>query len=192
MNQPAIQRWLVSLHDGRVLAGGGLINEPDMVEWASEVEIYDPDTNKWTPTESMTTPHTEAVALPDGRVLATGDAFLHTDSPVSETYDPSTDEWTATEAMLQRRSNHTLTLLPDGRVLAAGGIGFIDDDYIPLSTTEMFNPVTNAWSSGPELSQPRALHSATLMPDGSVLLAGGISERNGERYITLSTEFIQP
>ena len=192
MNQPAAQRWLVPLHDGRVLAAGGFTTEADMVGWSSEVEIYDPHTNKWTPAESMTAPHTQAIVLHDGRVLATGDAFLHTDSPVSETYDPSTDEWTATEAMSQRRTSHTLTLLPDGRVLAAGGIGFIDDDYIPLSTTEMFNPVTNAWSSGPELSQPRALHSATLMPDGSILLAGGISERNGERYITLSTEFIQP
>ena len=192
MNQPATQRWLVPLHDGRVLAGGGLINEPDMVGWASEVEIYDPDTNKWTPAESMTTPHTEAIVLPNGRVLATGDAFLHTDSPVSKTYDPSTDEWTATEAMLQRRSNHTLTLLPDGRVLAAGGIGFIDDDYIPLSTTEIFDAETNTWSPGPELSQPRANHSATLMPDESVLLVGGISERNGERYVSISTEFIEP
>ena len=192
MNRATIQRWLVPLDDGRVLAAGGFINEPDM-QWASEVEIYDPHTNKWTPAESMTAPHTQAIALQDSRVLATGGALSRTDSPVSETYNPESGEWTTTEAMLQRRSNHTLTLLPDGRVLAVGGVGPLgDDDYVVLSTTEIFDPVTNTWSPGPEMSQPRANHSTTLMPDGSVLIAGGISERNGEKYLTVSTEFIEP
>lgn len=192
MNRPAIQRWLVPLHDGRVLAAGGFINEPDM-GWASEVEIYDPHTNKWTPAESMTAPHTQAIALLDNRVLATGGALPYTDIPDSETYDPATGEWTVAGAMSQRRSNHTLTLLADGRVLAVGGLEILDDgDYIPLSNTEIFDPVTDTWSPGPELSQPRASHSATLMPDGNVLIVGGISEQNGEKYLTVSTEITEP
>lgn len=197
MNRPAIQRWLVPLNDGRILAAGGFINEPDMGRWATEVEIYDPDTNKWTSAESMTAPHTQAIVLPDGRVLATGGVF--TTSPAaynsanSDTYDPATGKWTLAGAMSQHRSNHTLTLLADGRVLAAGGIEFLGEgDYVALSTTEIFDPDTNTWSPGPELSQPRANHSATLMPDGSVLIVGGISERNGEKHLTLSTEFIEP
>ncbi len=190
MNLPARQRWLVTLHDGRVLAAGGFITEPDMARWLNEAEIYDPHTNTWTPAESMTAPHTRAIVLHDGRVLATGGALSRTDSLVSETYNPETGAWTTTGAMTRPRSNHTLTLLPDGRVLAAGGIGPLGD--IVLSTTDIFDPATGAWSPGPELSQPRANHSATLMPDGSALIAGGISERNGERYITLSTEFITP
>ena len=192
MNRVAIQRWLVPLDDGRVLAAGGFINEPDM-QWASEVEIYDPHTNKWTPAESMTAPHTQAIVLLDSRVLATGGALPHTDIPDSETYDPATGEWTAAGAMSQRRSNHTLTLLTDGRVLAVGGVNATDnDDYAVLPTTEIYDPATNTWSPGPELSQPRASHSATLMPDGSVLLTGGISERNGDKYVSISTEFIEP
>ena len=193
MNHPAVQRWLVTLDDGRILAAGGFIYEPDMERWVSEVEIYDPDTNKWMPAESMTAPHSQAIVLMDGRVLATGGVLPHTDSPASETYDPATGEWTETGAMSQHRSSHTLTLLPDERVLAVGGIGPMgDDDYIMHSTTEIFDPVTNTWSPGPELSQPRAIHSATLMPNGSVLIVGGVSERNGEKYVTLSTEFIEP
>ena len=129
----------------------------------------------------------------DGRVLATGGVLPHTDILNSEAYNSETGEWTVTGAMSQRRSNHTLTLLPDGRVLAVGGIEPSDNgDYVVLSTTEIFDPVTGAWSPGPELSHPRWGHSATLMPNGSVLIVGGVSERNGEKYVTLSTEFIEP
>ena len=198
MRQSATQRWLVPLDDGRILAAGGFINEPGMWRWSSEVEIYDPDTNKWTLTESMNaSAHTQAIVLLDSRVLATGGLFTQsaaTDSSSnSETYDPDTGEWKVSGAMSQRRSGHTLTLLPDGRVLAVGGLEPQDDgDYTIHSTTEIFDPVTNTWSPGPELSHPRASHSATLMPDGSVLIAGGISERNGEKYVTVSTEFITP
>ena len=169
-----------------------------MWRWSSEVEIYDPDTNKWTPTESMNaSAHTQAIVLLDSRVLATGGLFTQSaaadNSPNSETYDPDTGEWTAVGAMTQPRSNHTLTLLPDGRVLAVGGLEPQDGgDYTIHSTTEIFDPVSNTWSLGPELSHPRASHSATLMPGGSVLIVGGISERNGEKYVTVSTEFITP
>ena len=113
------------------------------------------------------------------------------DSPDSEVYDPDTEEWTLTGPMSVRRMSHTLTLLHDGRVLAVGGEDPQGSDYVLYSTTEIFDPVTDTWSLGPELSQPRSSHSATLMPDGSVLLAGGISQEE-ERYPITSTEFITP
>ena len=81
--------------------------------------------------------------------------------------------------------------LPDGRVLAAGGEDPMGDDYLLYSSTEIFDPETNTWSPDPELSQPRSSHSDTLMLDGSILLAGGISQE-GERYPIASTEFITP
>ena len=43
------------------------------------------------------------------------------------------------------------------------------------SSTEIYDPVTNTWSSGPGLPNPRVAHSATLMGDGRVLITGGIS-----------------
>ena len=198
MSQIATQRWLIPLDDGRILAAGGFINEPGMWRWSNEVEIYDPDTNKWTLTESMSaSPHTQAIVLRDSRVLATGGLFTQStvadSSPNSETYDPDTGEWKVSGTMSQRRSNHTLTLLPDGRVLAVGGLEPLDGgDYAIHSSTEIFDPKTSAWSPGPELSRSRWGHSATLMSDGSVLIAGGVSERNGDENLTLSVEFIKP
>ena len=200
MNQPAIGRSLILLDGGRVLAAGGFINEPGIeLWWSSGLETYDPDTNKWTPTADMNIERIlpQIVSLQNGRVLATGpvasEASPVDDDSDAEIYDPVTDEWTVTGAMSVRQSGYTLTLLPDGRVLAAGGVNATGDgDYVPLSSTEIFDPETNTWSPGPELSQPRSNHSATLMPDGSVLLTGGISERGGEKYLTVSTEFIEP
>ena len=200
MNQPAFGRSLVPLNDGRILAAGGFTGDPGMGKWSSGVEIYDPDTNRWMSAENMIVPRIlpQSVVLPDGRVLVTGSDFSQSvatnNSPDSETYDPATGKWTAAAAMLQRiYANHTLTLLPDGRVLAVGGLEILDDgNYVPLSTTEIFDPITNTWSPGPDLSQPRASHSATLMPDGSVLIVGGISEQNGQQYVTVSTEIIEP
>ena len=194
INNATAQQTLIHMGDGRVMAVGGFTDFRSMLG-TDRAEIFNPKTNTWTLTGGMNVSRIspEAIALKDGRVLATGGVFPPTDSPASETYDPATGEWTETGAMSQHRSGHTLTLLPDGRVLAVGGIGPLgDDDYIVHSDTEIFDPVTNTWSPGPELSQPRAIHSATLMPDGSVLIAGGVSERNGEKYLTLSTEPIKP
>ncbi len=192
MNEPAMEHSLVPLKDGRIMAVGGF-NDSNRMHGTDRAEIFDPVTNAWTLTGRMnvTRMFPVAVTLSDGRILVTGSEISHSggvdDSPLSETYDPDTREWTITDVMSVRRSGHTLTLLPDGRVLAAGG----EDSHVLYSTTEIFDPVTDTWSLGPELSQPRSNHSATLMPDGSVLLAGGISQK-GERYPIASTEFISP
>lgn len=199
MNQPAIERSFVRLNDGRILAVGGFIADPGRERWSDSVEIYNPDTNKWAPTASMNVERVlpQIVSLQDGRILATGMVesrnALVDNSPNAEIYNPATNEWTGTGAMSVQRIGYTLTLLPDGRVLIAGGVNTLDDDdYVPLSTTEIYDSTTNTWSPGPELSQTRAEHSAILMPDGRVLIAGGISQDGDSKYLTASTEFIEP
>ena len=194
MNEAAMEQTLVALDDGRIIATGG-ISDLRTLSGTARAEIFDPATGSWTPTGDMNAPRltVKAIALEDGRALATGglDQYASTsgDSPDSETYDPVTGVWTLTGPMSVQRMSHTLTLLPDGRVLAAGGEDPKGSDYFLYSSTEIFDPETNTWSAGPELSQPRANHSATLMPDGRVLLAGGISQ-DRERYPIASTEFI--
>ena len=196
MNVAAMEHSLVALNDGRIMAVGGF-NDSGSMHGADRAEIFDPETTEWTLTGSthVSRMFPVAIALSDGRILVTGSAISHSpvadDSPTSEVFNPETGEWTVTGAMAVRRYGHTLTLLPDGRVLAAGGEDPMGDDYLLYATTEVFDPDTNTWSPGPELAQPRSSHSATLMPDGSVLLAGGISQE-GERYPVASTEFITP
>ena len=60
---------------------------------------------------------------------------------------------------------HTATLLPDGKVLAAGGTA--------STTTELYDPVTGNWTATGTLNAARIYHTATLLPNGKTIVAGG-------------------
>ena len=193
MDQPLFRQAAVLLSDGRVLVVGGtlLIDATQ----TTRAEIYDPAKDTWTATEDMSVERglPNAVLLSDGRVLVTGDRSLDFRAVTgkAETYDPDAGTWSSTEDMSKASIGHTLTLLPDGRVLAAGGVHPTNIHYGVYSTTEIFDPVTNSWSPGPELSEPRIHHSATLLPDGRVLLVGGFVHEDGG-YALTSMEFVTP
>ncbi|HZJ56434.1 MAG TPA: kelch repeat-containing protein [Myxococcaceae bacterium] len=72
--------------------------------------------------------------------------------------------------MLVRRSQHTATLLPDGRVLIAGG----GTPEQPGRSAEIYDPSSGASVHAPDLVQPRAGHTATVLADGRVLIVGGL------------------
>ena len=192
MERPVFRQAAVLLSDGRVLVVGGTMFDATQT---ARAEIYDPATDTWTATEDMGVERgwPNAVLLSDGRVLVTGDRSLDFRAVTgkAETYDPDTGAWSSTEDMSKASIGHTLTLLPDGRVLAAGGVHPTNRHYGAYSTTEIFDPTSNSWSPGPELSEPRIHHSATLMPDGRVLLIGGFVPED-EGYSLTSMEFVAP
>ena len=73
---------------------------------------------------------------------------------------------------------HTLTVLRDGRVLAAGGFA----PPVTRNETEIYDPATNGWTLGTSLLTPRLRHTATLLADGRVFVTGGATERRPEIY----------
>jgi hypothetical protein len=75
----------------------------------------------------------------------------------------------AVRSMATQRAAHTATLLPDGKVLVAGG--FTGDGS--LASAEVFDPATSTFASAGNMSASRAGHTATLLPNGKVLIAGG-------------------
>lgn len=79
----------------------------------------------------------------------------------------------AAAAPATARSGHTTTLLPSGKVLVVGGIGAGGG---ALSSTELYDAVTNTWSAGPAMAGARANHTATLLRSGKVLVVGGNNE----------------
>ena len=88
-------------------------------------------------------------------------------------------QWEFTGSLNQPRAYHTATntatLLSDGRVLVAGGAGPRPQTfpYPGLASTELYNPATGNWTVTGSLNDGRLLHTATLLRDGRVLVAGG-------------------
>lgn len=72
--------------------------------------------------------------------------------------------------MLEPRSGHTATLLPDGRVLIAGGMRGNQDFY---KSAELYDPATGKFQPTGEMHQRRVGHIAVLLRTGKVLVAGG-------------------
>jgi hypothetical protein len=130
-------------------------------------------------TSEMTTPRSgqTATLLTNGLVLIAGGQNSSTFQPTAgaELYDPSTGAWTATGLMRSPRYNHTATLLPNGKVLIAGGTGtnFAAPYFGTLPTAELYDPANGQWTSVNDMNVARKLHTASLLKDGKVLVAGG-------------------
>ncbi|HAA59103.1 MAG TPA: hypothetical protein DCE42_30390, partial [Myxococcales bacterium] len=132
----------------------------------------------------------QAVPLNDGRVLLVGgtiyfreDKGIFTLRSVDDLlrqiliYDPQTGRINVdSNAQLSTpRVFHTATVLDDGRVLIAGGIGYFNKTPAPIGTVEIYDPKTGTIESqNTPLQKPRAFHTATKMPDGSVVFVGGL------------------
>jgi N-acetylneuraminic acid mutarotase len=135
--------------------------------------LYDPETGTWSLTGNPNTGFYEhtATLLQNGKVLVVG-ANL-SELYLAELYDPDTGTWSSVGRLDgSYRISHTATLLPDGSVLIAGGFD-ADFEASRYDSVELYNPNTGTWSSTGRLNIPRADHTATLLPDGKVLVLGG-------------------
>ncbi len=166
------------LRNGRVLVAGGENGDPDV---AASAELYDQASGTWIATGNMTRPrlgHT-ATLLSDGTVLVAGGR----PDTSSERYSPDTGTWLATGSMVAPRTLITATLLADGNVLVAGGLpGGNPGEGVALASAELYHPGTGTWAATTSMSAPRADHTATLLRDGDVLVAGGGNRGAAELY----------
>jgi hypothetical protein len=119
------------------------------------------------------------VVLADGKLLQAGGSDAHSASvAATAVFDPSTGRWTASGPLSETRRLHTLTRLADGRVLAAAGASGPVRIPVPgLATAELYDPAVGVWKSTGGLATGRSGHSATLLADGRVLVAGGDAPR---------------
>jgi hypothetical protein len=124
-----------------------------------------------------------ATVLPDGRVMVTGGGSPFADSPMPVSnvwfFDTESDDlvWHPGPPMAEARIMHTATLLADGRVLVVGGDAGGGLFHNILSSVDVFDPMTNAWSTVDGLHVARAHHTATLLQGGNgVLVVGGVAK----------------
>jgi hypothetical protein len=163
----------IQLAGGKVLLAGGYVTAVD----ERTCELFDPSTKTWSLTGSLIQPRDEAygVLLLDGRVLFAGGygpiigGGAYEYLTLAEIYDPATATWSATGGMSFGRSEHTLTLLASGAVLAYGGF----DSYDGFPYTELFDPNAGGWTVLPDAPFARFAHTANALADHSVLVSGG-------------------
>ena len=163
------------LPNGKVLVAGGNNDH-------AACELYDPASGTWGLTGSLTAPVWYGHSL---TLLANGDAFLvggflrgtiipkPAGSP--QVYNTSSGTWSrANDSGAGPGGEHTATLLPDGKVLIAGGHAYSPYGLDPHTNTAiLYDPATGTWSETGSMANRRARHTATLLPNGKVLVAGG-------------------
>jgi Galactose oxidase, central domain len=175
MDTPRGGHTATLLPNGTVLIAGG----EDQVggKGSANVELYDPRTGVFTRTGSMTVArylHT-ATLLTNGKVIIVGGAPGDTANPTSaaEVYNPATGSFAPTGSMATAREEHTATLLSDGKVLIIGGQTPGSSGLQTTVTGELYDPSTGLFAAAGSMAEARAAHTATMLPSGNVLIAGG-------------------
>ena len=170
------------LPGGDALVVGGC--DPTTGQCSADAQRYQNSMGTFTGVAPMPTPRgfATATALADGTVLLVGgcsDPLCATMLNTALRYDPGTDAWASAGTMATTRAAHTATLLPDGNVLVVGGC----QDGTCQSTLNSavlwsMDAGGGSFISLPPMHGARHNHTATLLNNGSVLIAGGLSASN--------------
>lgn len=142
----------------------------------SSAEIYDPVLDKWLPGGTLPSGGREShqgllvsgntvllvaglnqISAGNGQILAS-----------TERYDTAAGTWSSGGSLALARFRHDAVLLPNGKVLAAGG-----DTGALTPSAELYDPATDKWSSASTMTVPRSFHTLTVLQDGRVLASGG-------------------
>jgi N-acetylneuraminic acid mutarotase len=176
----------LTLADGRVLVIGGYRTSADKSSDRADdqIELYDPATGTWSSGHSIPyfMANGTATLLADGRVLVAGGSSSYTPRNIAITYDPATDRWANAGSFTDARRLQAAALLPSGKVLIAGGVG----DGVTgraLRSASVFDPATNGWTDAAPMATARISATATPLPNGKVLVAGG-NDGSGHYFAT--------
>jgi len=176
---------LVMGHNGAVLSNHG-------EETILYAELYDPNTNTFKDTGKPNSIKYigNILLLPDGKVLIIGSNKTQ-NNDIKEVYDPTTEkftsihlneidfkDWLGNFGGGNYHGAYSMTILPSGKLLIAGGnIG----QYMfsrSISKSEICDIKTYNCVKGPNLNSKRAGHLATLLPNGKVFIFGGEKRRD--------------
>ena len=174
MNSARTRHTAALLPSGKVLIAGGYTGDVT----TDTAELYDPASETFMLLPPMTSPRqlNTATLLPSGKVLLAGGYTVGPVSNTAELFDPALGTFTSLlpNTMTSAHAEHTATLLPSGKVLIAGG----DTGASPLGSgttniAELFDSVSGSFTPAASLGVARFFPTATLLPDGKVLIAGG-------------------
>jgi fibronectin type III domain protein/galactose oxidase-like protein/Kelch motif protein len=179
------------LSDGRILVTGGFnIGVP-----INSSEIYNPITKLWAATgDNMAVArggHTATLLTTgtnSGNVLICGGQSGPAETVITATcdmFDTSANTFSPVTSMNSPRMAHTANLFSSGRVFVSGG-RYYSGGFIYLPDNEIYDSVNNVWAPVDSLAEGRALHSATVLNNGNVMIAGGYNAV--DQYDTFSID----
>ena len=194
MSTPRVLHAACRLADGRVMvAGGTSALQPDVVAaitgTLSSVEIYNPATGTWSAANPLAGRRLgpALTLLSNNQVLVSGGVDVSVlfgfptgafSTTACQRWNPGTNTWGAAASMPSGRAGHhyNQVTLADGRVLMTGGVLVPNllnaTSSAPIAAADVYNPTSNTWAAV-NMTNARALHSATRLLDGRVVVAGG-------------------
>jgi len=179
------------LGDGTVIVAGGASYDT-LLASAERFRLGIDGTGTWAAAAPMKTSrlYPLSAAQPNRFYVINGyNDWFCTNAGSAEFFSISTSDWTVTgpEAgpFRLRDQNGTATLLADGRILILGGDRC--DSGRPTNWVDLYDPLLDRWSTGPDLPAARAEHTAVGLGDGRVFVAGG--RENGDYN---SPDFVTP
>jgi len=160
--------------NNKILVSGG-----DEFPNYNSAEIYNSESGMWENTTQMLEGRLvhRLLTLSNGNVIAIG-GFL---KKSCEIFNPDSNSWGYTDSLeTLKEYGNTVTQLVDGRILVVGGQYFDQStlQYIYYKTCEIFNPATETWSFTDSLEEGRSGHTAILLKDGKLIVAGGRGDIN--------------
>jgi WD40 repeat protein len=182
--QASAYQSIAVLPDGSIVVAGG--RDPNNIFAVDTVLIYDPSGGSFNSAGMLaySVAGSSSTVLTDGRLLFAGGFGLIFKGELvsaSEIYDPSLRQSVGSADMSVCREFHTATLLSNGTVLVAGGEASspspcsfeTSPSPSPSSTMEIYDAVKGTFTRTGDMTTARVSHTATLLPNGKVLIVGG-------------------
>jgi hypothetical protein len=191
MLTPRSQHTATRLNDGTVLITGG-INAQSQLSLNS-AEIYNPATGTFTAVSNMNSArsgHT-ATLLSSGKVLIAGGRQTWYGAPSAkqeEIFDPATASFTYTGNLITARMYHTAILIPNGKVLLAGG----SNSTPGMNSAEIFDPTTGTFSSTANMNSIKQILSMVVLNNGKVFVVGAQAGQSSSEVYDYTTGTFSP
>jgi hypothetical protein len=173
-----------------------LNNEKVLITGGLNAELYDPATGAFTATgayaDAGSALQLTTTLLADGRVLITGCGYYddgyceYVPADVGQLYDPATDAFSLTGGYGFRGGS--TTLLTNGKVLFAGGA----TDGAVYRDAKLYDPSTGNFTRTGDMTGARNEYTATLLPDGRVLITGSRAYSDSDGHGNRSAELYDP
>lgn len=200
MNCSRFHSCIERIGNEKILIVGGFGMSEAGIRAECTAEILDSITGKWRFTGQMKIPregYHKLIKLDNGKLLLIGGITEKGWTKSCELFDPLTERWSIADSMiLNHMRNFTVTKMNDGRILVTGGDtdSLVGNRYLKLKQCEIYDPVLDKWKLTGSLSIGRLNHSALLLKDGRILVAGGnsvenVREKSCEIYDSVTEEW---